>query len=396
MKQKKYRHLSLLITALLLTASGCGQDAAGSNADGVALYEEEKYEKALVKFNQAITQDEQNGEYYINRGMTYLMLGQYEEAEADFRESLQVAGDTMQAHRGLGILYMNTEAYEAALQEFEQAIALTGTVVGELDYDILAHKATAQVMMKDYNGAVETYNTLIQLNVETSENYLRRGILYLKGGESYLQYTLEDFDSAVAAALAVDAEETAEVYRIYEMIYETLMKSGYKEEAQTYAEQAKALTADTLQEIFQRGKLLYALGEYDAAREQLGEASKQGQEEADYYIAKCAEMQGDYEAAREVYETMMQKEAYQTAECYNQLGACLVMLEEYTEAEILFQQALSLDKDGTMEPYILWNQAVMYENQKEYEKAYQVLLTYEKKFPMGEAEARKLSYLKNR
>ncbi len=395
MKQKQCRYLPLLM-AVLLFASGCGQDAAGSNAEGMALYEEEKYEKALVRFNQAITQNDQEGEYYTNRGMTYLMIGQYEEAEADFKESLEVAGDTMQAHRGLGILYMNTEAYEAALEEFDQAIALTGTAVGELDYDILSHKAAAQVMMKDYNSAVETYSTLIQLNVETSKNYLYRGILYLKGGESYLQYTIEDFDSAIAAALKAGAGETEEVYRVYEMAYETLTEYGYVEDARSYGEEAKALTADTPREMFCRGKLLYVLGEYDAAREQLEEASVQGQSEAEYYIAKCAEMQGDYEAARDIYETMMQKEVYQTAECYNQLAVCLVMLEEYTEAEILFQQALALDEDDSMEPYILWNQAVMYEKQKEYEKAYQVLLTYEKKFPMGEEEARKLAYLKYR
>lgn len=395
MKQKQCRLFGLLMMALLLTASGCGQNAAQSNEQGVALYEEEKYDKALVKFNQAITQDEQNSQYYTNRGMTYLMLGQYEDAKTDLQKSLKIE-DTMQAHRGLGILYMNTEAYEDAIAEFDQAVALTGTAVGKLDYDILAHKATAQVMMKDYNGAVDTYSTLIRLKVEISENYLRRGILYLKGGESYLQYTLEDFDSALAAAMAEDAEETSQVYRIYEMIYETLTQYGYDAEAQVYVEQARALTADSLEEIFQRGKLFYALEEYDTARELFTNASAQGLTDADYYIAKCAEKQGDYRAAREIYETLMQQEAYQTAESYNQLGACLVMLQEYTEAEILFEQALSLDKDGTMEPYILWNQAVMYENQKEYEKAYQVLLTYEKKYPMGEEETKKLAYLKNR
>lgn len=395
MKQRQYRLLSLLMMTLFLTASGCGQNAAHSNEQGVVLYEEEKYDKALVKFNQAITQDGQNSGYYTNRGMTYLMLQQYEEAEADFQKALQME-DTMQTHRGLGILYMNMENYASAISEFEEAVALTGTAVGEIDYDILAHKATAQIMMKDYNGAVETYTTLIQLEVETSENYLRRGILYLKGGESYLQYTLEDFDSAVAAAEAENQGESSQVYEIYEMIYETLIQYGYNTEAQTYVEQAKALTADSLQEIFQRGKLFYTLEEYDAAKELFAEASAQGLTDADYYIAKCAEKQGAYEAAREIYENLMQQETYQTAESYNQLGACLVMLREYTEAEILFEQALALDKDGTMGPYILWNQAVMYENQKEYEKAYQVLLTYEKKFPMGEEEARKLAYLKNR
>ena len=395
MKQKQCRLLSLLMMVLLLTGSGCGQNAAQSNEQGVTLYEEEKYDKALVKFNQAITQDEQNSQYYTNRGMTYLMLGQYEDAKADFQKSLKIE-ETMQAHRGLGILYMNTEAYEDAIAEFDQAVALTGTAVGDLDYDVLAHKATAQVMRKDYNGAVDTYSTLIQLKVEISENYLRRGILYLKGGESYLQYTLEDFDSALTAAMAENTEETSQVYRIYEMIYETLTQYGYDAEAQAYVEQARALTADGLEEIFQRGKLFYALEEYDTAKELFANASALGLTDADYYIAKCAEKQGDYRSAKEIYETLMQQETYQTAESYNQLGACLVMLQEYTEAEILFEQALSLDKDGAMEPYILWNQAVMYENQKEYEKAYQVLLTYEKKYPMGEEEARKLAYLKNR
>lgn len=390
--KKKRRLFAAIISAGMLFFSACGQNAARSNADGIALYEEEKYEKALIKFNQAITQDEENGMYYTNRGMTYLMMEQYTEALADFQKAIQTGGDTMESHRGLGILYMNTEDYESAVSEFDQAIALTGTTVDSLDYDILEHKVTAQVMMKDYNGAVETYTTLIQLGVNTSRNYLYRGILYLKGGETYLQYALEDFDEAVAAITDVKTD----YYEIYLTAYETLESYGYTEEARTYVERAMALSPETPEEVFEQGRLYFSLQEYEAAKELFSQASAQGIVEAEYYIAKCAEKQGQYETAKEIYERLMQQEAFQTAESYNQLASCMVMLGNDTEAEILYQQALALDKDGTMEPYILWNQAVMYENQKEYEKAYQILLTYAKKFPMGDRESKKLAYLKNR
>ncbi len=379
--------LGAAIMGLLIFCSGCGRDSKKSNEEGIAYYEAENYTQALIRFNQAITQKGTVGEYYTNRGMTYLMMGAYDDAERDFQSSLQLDGDTMQVHRGMGILYMAREEYEAAIAEFDQAIALTGTAVGSQDFDILQHKADAQVLMKDYNGAVETYSTLIQLEVATSENYMRRGILYLKGGSAYLQYALEDFDFAL--------EKEENVYEGYQDIYDILMDYGYETEAAAYVERALALDAVAPEDYFEKGKLYFSIKEYVLASHQFEIAAAQGISQAEYYLACCAEKQGDYQTAEEIYQRLMVDPAFQTAESYNQLGACMVQDGQYTEAEIHFQEALALD-DGTMEPYILWNEAIMYEKQERFEEAYEVMLRYGDKYTLGARERKKLAYLRTR
>ena len=378
---------SVAVLGLAIFCSGCGRDAQKSNTEGVACYEAQDYQQALVRFNQAISQDGTEEKYYTNRGMTYLMMQAYEDAEQDFQTALELGGETMQAHRGLGILYMAQESYEAAIAEFDAAIALTGTAVGDLDFDILQHKADAQVLMKDYNGAVETYTTLIQLEVATSENYMRRGILYLKGGSAYLQYALEDFDFAL--------EKEPNVYEGYQDIYDILMEYGYEAEAASYVERALALDAVTPQDYFEKGKLYFSAKQYELASHQFEIAAAQGIAQAQYYLASCAEKQGDYPAAEAIYQQLMTNPAFQTAESYNQLGACMVQCGRYTEAEIHFQEAQALD-DGTIEPYILWNRAILYEKQQNFEKAYEVMLDYADQYTLGARERKKLAYLRTR
>lgn len=376
---------TLLLTCCLL--AGCMQNAGKSCEQGIALYEQGQFDQALVKFNQAVTQDETSGAYFTNRGMTYLMLDQYEEAEEDFDRALQLSGDTMQTHRGRGILYMNQGKYEEALEAFNAALALTGTMVGDLDYDILQHKADVQVLMRDYNGAIDTYNILIALEVDAAENYLRRGTLYLRAGRTYIDLFLEDFELAVA----YDAHN----YENYLTVYRLLENAGYHEEAMSFVEKGLALENLTAEDAYGKGRLLYFSGDYEAAGVQFQEAFAGGVKQAAFYMGKCAESAGDYAAARAHYNELMTDASFQTAECYNQLALCEVMLGNFLDAELYFGQALALDA-GKMEPYILWNQVMMYEKQKDYEQAYQVMLEYSKRFPMTEKESKKLAYLRNR
>ena len=59
------------------------EEASRKNQEGVKLLEQEKYEEALIKFNEAIEIDEENAAAWLNRSEANKKLGKEAEANAD-------------------------------------------------------------------------------------------------------------------------------------------------------------------------------------------------------------------------------------------------------------------------------------------------------------------------
>lgn len=145
---------------LLLLLTGC----AGNIKDGVALLEEEKYEKAIDAFEKDINKERNLDEAYRGLGIAYFQLEDYEAAVEALELALKY--DTEESavlFSVLGASYLKTEQYEKALDAYECSLAcddLTEELEQEIQrnliavYENMANWDAAKKQMKKY---VEKY-----------------------------------------------------------------------------------------------------------------------------------------------------------------------------------------------------------------------------------------------
>ena len=83
---------------------------------GLAYNHLEKYQKALDDFSQVIALDPNNVDAYNFRGTMYFRLGDYEKALADYNQAMDINPD-------YALLYFNRGYVKVELGEIESAIA---------------------------------------------------------------------------------------------------------------------------------------------------------------------------------------------------------------------------------------------------------------------------------
>ncbi|AFZ42578.1 Tetratricopeptide TPR_1 repeat-containing protein [Halothece sp. PCC 7418] len=83
---------------------------------GLAFNHLEEYQKAIQDFNQVIKLDSDNVDAYNFRGTMHYRLGQYEQALADYNQAMKLDSD-------YALLYFNRGYVKVELGEIESAIA---------------------------------------------------------------------------------------------------------------------------------------------------------------------------------------------------------------------------------------------------------------------------------
>lgn len=79
-------------------------------------------QEALEKFNQAINKFDRHWTALERRGYTYLLLGNFEAAIADFTKSIAIAPEQSEAFSGLARVYMQQGEWLKASEMLDQAI----------------------------------------------------------------------------------------------------------------------------------------------------------------------------------------------------------------------------------------------------------------------------------
>jgi tetratricopeptide (TPR) repeat protein len=119
---------SLYLAALaVVTLSGCGMMAHGQNAEGVTLYQQGFYHRALESFQEAVVSDPENGDAYYNIAATYHQLskvdtehGYSDQAESYYNLALDHAPDHVDCHRALAVLLVEQGSSDKAYRLLER------------------------------------------------------------------------------------------------------------------------------------------------------------------------------------------------------------------------------------------------------------------------------------
>jgi tetratricopeptide (TPR) repeat protein len=102
------------------------EDALTFGSRGVTYDLMERYEEALADFDRAIALNEKLDWAIASRGQTYRLMGRYQEALVDYHRAIAPDEKDDWAIAQRGETYRLMERYEEALADFDRAIALDG------------------------------------------------------------------------------------------------------------------------------------------------------------------------------------------------------------------------------------------------------------------------------
>lgn len=288
------------------------------------------------------------------------------------------------AYRAKGIESMEAGDYEGAVTAFESALGQHTGKITETEIDICYYKAAAQYAAGDMEGALNSYQNLLDYDSEDGNAYYMRGCVLLQQGEQ--EKALSDFSNAV--------KYNAEDYELYIHIYENLDVYNLTEEGKAYLNKAFEIKGDRAENLAWRGKIYTMLGEYDNAATELAAAIDKGSVIAKLYLAQVYDLQGDSENAEKYYQEYVETGAAD-AEAMNALAEIEIAKGNYAKALDYIQQGLALENVPNKKA-LMQNQILASEYIGDFETAWAVVQEYIAMYPEDAAAQREYTFLKSR
>ena len=261
-------------------------------------------------------------------------------------------------------------------------LGLAGESGRALKKDLHLYLADAQYHQGDYQGCVDTCDSLLKISRE-SNGYFLRGSAYLHLKE----YNRAESDFAKVVSGSKDYEDYLDVYMVYR-------NCGLNADGSEYLEDGLKIEPGNGEDYYHRGRIYFYLEDYENARKALETSADKGYAMARIYLGKVYMAMGDNEKARETYEQCL-KEKDLTAEAYNGLAYCAASEEDYEAALSYIQEGLD-QADQEEEQALLFNQIVVYEKMTDYDSARKKVSEYLELYPADENAIRENYFLETR
>lgn len=319
----------------------------------------------------------------IAEGMQYVAQLDYNMALECFAEAEDEGEDEKLLARGRGIAYMGMTKYEEAIECFLEALSYSNGIVEDVDYDINLYLAAVYTKTGQYAEAEEIYNAVLAMRPKDVE------VLFLRGSARLSQGNYEEAKEDMDKVVEMDGKNFERIIHIYEI----MEAAGYKDSGQGYLTDALQ-TYEKDMSNFEKGRMLFYMGEYKKAYIALEEAKNEGGVEAYLYLGRAYEATGDYNYAESVYNSYLTKVG-EDAQVYNQLGLCEARKGEYEDALESFQSGLDVE-DASMKQVLLFNEIVAYEHLGEFEQAAALMKEYLTTYPDDELAIREFEFLSTR
>ncbi|WP_262695010.1 XrtA/PEP-CTERM system TPR-repeat protein PrsT [Kordiimonas aquimaris] len=153
--------------------------ALGYNMRGTLEFKQRQFERAVQSFTQALSRDENYYTALRNRGLAYLNLRQYGQAESDLKELLELEPNDVRAKAALGKALLENDKAEEAVPYFREAVRyVRGSVILWADY------AQALADSGNTTRAIEEARATAVRGEDQPEILKRMGLLLLEMGQS--------------------------------------------------------------------------------------------------------------------------------------------------------------------------------------------------------------------
>jgi tetratricopeptide (TPR) repeat protein len=318
-----------------------------------------------------------------DEGMALVQSLNYNEALTKFDEAENAGENIRGILRGRGIAYMGLTEYEQAEECFEEALACGRGFVQNVDIDMNYYMAAAYSKNEQYEKAEERYDAILALRDNDEDAYFLRGIARL---------AQSDYDNAKLDFDKVISMDSKNYDRIID-IYQVMEHYGYGGSGQEYLNNAIDAGGSQM-DSFDKGRIYYYLGQYQEAALLLEESREKGGAESTLFLGRAYEAIGEYNYAANVYNSYIAKDN-QSAEVYNQLGLCNISRQDYEAALNAFQTGMQIENNGMMQT-LAFNEIMTYEYLGEYQKAAVLINNYMNTYPDDDMAAREQDFLSTR
>lgn len=286
--------------------------------------------------------------------------------------------------RKIGINSMQSGDYEGAVAAFNSALSQCVGKITDTELDICYYKAAAQYAGGDIEGALATYQAMIDYDGKNGNAYYLHGCLSLKQQDT--DTAKKDFANAV--------KYNPDDYELYVGIYENLAANNMTDEGEEYLNRAFDIKGNSAENLTWRGRIYYLLGQYANAVKELEEAVKKDSAKANLYLAQVYEAEEDSANAEKYYQAYVDSGTADSV-AMNALAEIQMGKGNYEAALEDIRQGLAMD-NVTNQRELLSNQIIAYEYSGDFTSAWDVVQQYVSLYPDDEAAQREYIFLKNR
>jgi protein O-GlcNAc transferase len=267
----------------------------------------------------------------LKQAKAHHCLGQLSQAEALYRQILQLSPNHRDALHLLGVTAHQAGKYTKALELIDRAILLRPDSA-----EAYADRGNALERLGQYEAAVESFNKAILLKPDFAQAYNNRGSALHR----LQQYgaALENFDKAIQLK-----SDFAQAYNNRGSALHGLQQSPAAVESFNKAIQLKP---DFAEAYNNRGNAFYDLEQHQAALESFDKAIQFKPDFAEAYNNRGNALQGlqQHQAALENFDKAIQIKP-QFAKAYNNRGNTLYDLQQYQTALESFDKAIELEPE---------------------------------------------------
>ncbi len=121
------------------------------------------YDKALTALDKALELKPQSALCYFSKAIAFYNKGDIESAYANYGKAIEIDNKMIDAYYNRALIILSDEksdiiALQSALEDFNTSIKLDNKFI-----DAYYYKAVTQKKLKDYNGALETLNKVLEI-----------------------------------------------------------------------------------------------------------------------------------------------------------------------------------------------------------------------------------------
>ena len=131
------------------------------------------FDKSLDAYSHAIELNPANASTYLNRAITFSMMGQYAKSIPDFDKSLQLAPEVALTYKNRAYTLMQLGQFAASISDYDKAIQL-------YEYDTLSYlnRGISKFNAKKYAESLNDFNKYISLNPNSAQAYYNASVAH--------------------------------------------------------------------------------------------------------------------------------------------------------------------------------------------------------------------------
>ncbi len=283
--------------------------------------------------------------------------------------------------RDEGISYMEMGEYEDAAASFENAYALCDDKMPKTRADILLYESACQFRLEDYESVKETCTRVLDLQ-ENADAYYMRGASFLKLGEG--EAARADFD---AASLLTPGD-----YGLFLNIYMQYEAQNLSAVGDEYLQKALRAEGGEMEDYYQKGNIYFYLGDYAKAQELLAKPAEAKHRKAMLLMGQVYLKLNDAVHAKNSFQQYIE-EYGKDAEVCNGIVLCELMEGNYDAAISMVSEALELEMDDSVRRDLLYNRVVAYERKHDFETAAELAGQLLEQYPKDEKAQKEYDFL---